>query len=112
MRNQRYKIEYLGTSSYGYLMKAWKKLGRDGMVKAQHKLGMCMYKEDIWSRDWLLRQYQEEVVEKLMNQSWAIDELNAGATTEEIEDCIWKDYEPWAEGILREIREEIASCYE
>lgn len=65
------------------------------------------FKTDVWSKKWLMDEFQEKMVEVLMNQAWAIDELMAGVDVSDIEDVIWEDYENWANDYLLKMKEEI-----
>lgn len=61
---------------------------------------------DVWENEWLTHKYQVEVVSEIVQQAWAIDELNAGVDLEQIEDLIWRDYPSWAEKVLLDAKEE------
>jgi hypothetical protein len=54
------------------------------------------FMDSVWNKQWLLDTYEKQVVQKVMTQGWAIDELNAGVDVSRIEDLIWSDYESWA----------------
>ena len=67
---------------------------------------------DVWENEWLTHKYQVEVVAEIVQQAWAIDELNAGVELEQIEDLIWRDYPSWAEKVLLDSKEERIENYE
>lgn len=61
---------------------------------------------DVWEKEWLTEKYQTEIVANIIKQGWAIDELNAGVTLDQLEDLIWRDYPSWAEQYLLDEKEE------
>jgi len=63
------------------------------------------FASDVWDNELLTHRFQVEVVNEIMHQSWAVDELNAGVEMEEIENLIWRDYPTWAENVLLDAKE-------
>lgn len=70
------------------------------------------YCSNVWDNEFLTDQFQVKVVNEMMLQNWAIDEINAGVDREDIEDLIWRDYPAWAEKVLLDAKEERMSNYE
>ena len=68
-------------------------------------LGEYCPKTDVWNKHWLMDEYNEKVINKVILQGWAIDEMiafdmNIDAFVEEL----WKDYPLWAENYLEDAK--------
>jgi len=64
------------------------------------------YCSDVWENEWLTHRFQVEVVNEMIHESWAVDEINSGVEMEDIENLIWRDYPTWAEKVLLDAKED------
>lgn len=59
-----------------------------------------VFKTSVWNKEWLMMEYQTRVVDVIIRQGWAIDEMVAGVSQENLLDEIWESYPDWAEVYL------------
>ena len=59
-------------------------------------------KNDVNNMEWLMDIFEKEYIGEMINQSWAIDELDAGVTIEQLYEDLCKGYERWAEEYLEQ----------
>ena len=55
-------------------------------------------REDVWNNKALREEYHDNVVSKVLLQSWAIDEIESGESTiQDVIEGIWEGYEKWCD---------------
>lgn len=57
----------------------------------------AVFKNSVWNIEFLLNEYTNDYIPSILNQGWAIDEMNEGFPVEDLIQELWNSYEGWAE---------------